>query len=119
MSGFIQRIKEVAAAKREATELGGLITFPQCPPVPCSMGVDTSGLQRAENSAGFQFNQTRKVIVRTAMLADIPRQPQAGDTVTVQGNLEAAPMELVISPSNGIEQLNGILTAFNLYNPNV
>ena len=117
--GMAQRMMEAAAARRETDDLGGTITFPESDPLPCSMGVDTSGLQRAENSAGFQFNQTRKVIVRTAMLADIPRQPQSGDTVTVQGNLEAAPVELVISPSNGIEQMNGILTAFNLYNPNV
>jgi len=83
------------------------------------MGFDISGLQRAENSAGLQLNQTRRVIVRASMLADLPRQPQAGDTVTVRGNLETEDSELVISPGNGIEKFNAILTAFNLYNPNV
>ena len=123
--GMAQRILETAAARREADDLGGSITLPTgdatTPTItlPCSMGFDTSGLQRADNSAGFQMNQTRRVIVRTALLADLPRQPQAGDTVTVHGNLESSPTELVISPGNGIEQFNAILTAFNLYNPNV
>ena len=117
--GIAQRMMESAAARRETDDLGGTITFPQCDPVPCSMGFDISGLQRADNSAGLQLNQTRRVIIRTALLADLPRQPQAGDTVTVQGNLESSPTELVISPGNGIEQFNAILTAFNLYNPNV
>lgn len=82
------------------------------------MGVDTSGLTRADNSAGFNFNQTRKVVVRTALLADLPRQPQAGDVVTVHGNLEDQPVTLTISPGNGIETMNAILTGINLYNPN-
>jgi hypothetical protein len=116
---MIQRNLEVAAARREQGDLGGTLTLATGETIPCSLGVDTSGLQRADNSAGFQFNQTRRVIVRTALLADIPRAPQAGDTVTVQGNLEDGPVSLVISPSNGIEQMNGILTAFNLYNPNI
>lgn len=122
--GMIQRILETAAARREADDLGGVITFPTgdaaFPTIslPCAMGMDTSGIARAENSAGFQMNQVRRVIVRSALLADLPRQPQSGDTVTVQGNLESSPTEFQISPSNGIEQFNAILTAFNLYNPN-
>ena len=116
--GMIQRQLEAAAARREMDDLGGMITFPDCEPLPCSMGVDVSGLQRADNSAGLQLNQSRRVIVRTSLLAGMDRQPQAGDIVSVQGNLESAPTSLTISPGTGIEQLNGILTAFNLYNPN-
>ena len=116
--GIAQRMMESAAARRETDDLGGTITFPQCDPVPCSMGFDISGLQRAENSAGLQLNQPRRVIVRSHLLDDLPRQPQAGDTVTVRGNLESEDSELVISPGNGIEKFNAILTAFNLYNPN-
>ena len=123
--GLIQRIFEIPAARREADDLGGFITLPTgnaanpTVKLPCAMGVDTSGLQRADNSAGFQMNQIRRVVIRTALLAQIPRMPAAGDNVIVQGNLESSPTELVISPSNGIEQMNGILTALNLYNPNV
>jgi hypothetical protein len=116
--GAIERMLEVAAARREASDLGGMITFPGCEPMPCAMGFDVSGLQSADNSAGFQFNQTRRVVVRSELLAGLPRQPQAGDEVILQGNLEAAPSVLVISPTSGIEQFNAILTAFNLYNPN-
>ena len=122
--GLIQRQLETAAARRESSDLGGTINFPTgdaATPwlsLPCSMGFDTSGLARADNSAGFQLNQTRRVIVRASMLADLPRQPQAGDTVTVRGNLETEDSELVISPGNGIEKFNAILTAFNLYTPN-
>jgi len=116
--GFIQRNLEICAVRREQSDLGGILTLATGEQIPCAMGVDTSGLQRADNSAGFQLNQTRKVVVRTAMLSDIPRQPQAGDEVTVQGNLESNPITLVISPTNGIEQMNSILTGFNLYNPN-
>ena len=109
---------ESAAARRERGDLGGWITLPECDPIPCCFGPDTSGLQRADNSAGFQFNQMRRAIVRTSLLKDIPRQPAAGDTVTVRGNLETEDSILVISPSNGIEGFNAILTAINLYNPN-
>lgn len=117
--GLIQRQLETAAERRETSDLGGVITFPQCDPLPCSMGPDTSGLARADNSAGFQFNEVRRLIVRTSLLAALTRQPAAGDTVTVQGNLETDPSTLVIAPANGIERFNAILTAFNLYNPNV
>ena len=116
--GMIQRMLEAAAYRREQSDLGGTITFPDCPPIPCSIGVDTSGIQRADSSAGFQLNQSRRVVVRTAMLASLPRTPQSGDLVEVKGNLEEFPVELTISPSTGIEQMNAILTAFNLYNPN-
>lgn len=117
--GIIQRNLEVAALRREQSDLGGILTLSTGEEIPCAIGVDTSGLQRADNSAGFQVNQNRRVIVRSALLADIPRQPQSGDIVTVQGNLEEYPVSLVISPTNGIEQMNAILTAFNLYNPNI
>jgi hypothetical protein len=116
--GLIQRQLESAALQRERSDLGGTITFPDCPPIPCAIGVDTSGIQRADNSAGYQLNQSRRVVVRTAMLASLPRTPQAGDLVEIKGNLEENPVSLAISPSTGIEQMNAILTAFNLYNPN-
>ena len=80
--GFIQRNLEICAVRREQSDLGGMLTLATGEQIPCAVGVDTSGLQRADNSAGFQFNQTRKVIVRTALLADLPRAPQSGDTVT-------------------------------------
>jgi|GEM_PF-4146341 len=117
--GMIQRNLEIAAARRESGDLGGYIIFPACEPMPCAMGVDTSGLQRADNSAGFQFNQSRRAIVRTALLADLPRQPQAGDVVEIRGNLETESAFLTISPTSGLESFNAILTAVNLYNPNV
>lgn len=116
--GLEQRMLEAAAARRERGDLGGYIRFPDCDPVPCAMGVDTSGIQRAENSAGFQVSQTRRVVVRSAMLEDLPRTPQAGDIVEIKGNLEADAVELSIMPGTGIERYNAILTAFNLYNPN-
>jgi hypothetical protein len=108
---------EAAAAQREAGDLGGYIKFPDCDPVPCAMGFDVSGIARADDSAGIVLNQTRRVVVRTAMLENLPRSPQAGDIVEIKGNLEANPIELTISPNTGIEQYNAILTAFNLYNP--
>ena len=117
--GAIQRMMENAAARREASDLGGFITFPECEPVPCSMGVDTSGLARADNSAGFQFNQTRRLVVRSALIAALPRAPQAGDVCSVIGNLETVASSLTIAPTNGVESFNAILTAVNLYNPNV
>lgn len=116
--GLEQRMLESAAARRELGDLGGYIRFPDCDPVTCAMGVDVSGIQRADNSAGFQENQTRRVVVRSAMLANLPRSPQAGDIVEIKGNLEADPVELTIMPTTGIERYNAILTAFNLYNPN-
>ena len=116
--GFIQRNLELAAVRREQSDLGGMLTLATGEQIPCAMGVDTSGLQRADNSAGFNFNQIRRVVVRSALLCDLQRAPQSGDTVTVQGNLETQPVKLVISLTNGIEQMNAILTAFNLYNPN-
>ena len=116
--GFIARNLEICAVRREQSDLGGILTLATGEQIPCAMGVDISGLQRADNSAGFQFNQTRRVVIRSALLADLPRQPQAGDPVTIQGNLEADSTTLTISPSTGIEQMNGILTAINLYNPN-
>lgn len=116
--GLIQRQLEVAAVHRERSDLGGTIAFPDCEPVPCAVGVDVSGIQRADNSAGFQVNQARRVVVRDSMLADLPRAPQSGDNVEVKWNLAPAPVSLVITPGTGIERMNGILTAFNLYNPN-
>ena len=116
--GMIQRMLETAAVRREQSDLGGTIAFRDCPEIPCAMGIEVGGIFRADNSAGFQENQTLRVIVRTALLADLPRSPQAGDTVQVKGNLETTALELVIQPTIGIEQFNAILTAFNLYNPN-
>lgn len=116
--GLIRTRLEAAAYKREKSDLGGTITFPDCPPIPCAMGIDTSGLQRADNAAGFQMNQSRTVLVRTAMLAQLPRSPQAGDKVEIKSNLEENPVTLSIMPTTGIENYNAILTAFNLHNPN-
>lgn len=116
--GLIARQLETAARQRERSDLGGTLTLPDGAALPCAMGPDFSGLQRADNSAGFQMNQTRRVLVRTSLLAGLTRPPQAGDTVQIQGNLETDPVTLVISPGTGIEQYNAILTALNLYNPN-
>ena len=115
--GLIQRQLEAAAAIRESSDLGGTLTLATGEEIPCSIGVDTSGMQRADNSAGVIIVQSRRILVRTSELAGVSRQPQSGDTVTVQGNLESSATSLVISPGNGIEQFNAILTAFNLYNP--
>lgn len=118
--GFEQRNLENAALRRERGDLGGTVTFAgETEPLPCALGPETSGLQRANNTAGFQFADTRRIIVRTALLAGLARAPRAGDTVTVQGNLEPNAQRLMIAPATGIEAMNGILTAFNLFNPNV
>ncbi len=121
---MIDLILQNAAALRETTPLGGIITFTQEDgsevAVPCSMGADVSGLQRADNSAGFQISNTRSVVVRTVLLASLlGRAPVAGEPVSVQGRMESDPTTLVIAPTNGVESYNAILTKLNLYNPNV
>ena len=109
---------EVAAARREAGDLGGMITIQKTFTIPCSMGSDVIGLQPADSSAGVSMNQTRRVLIRTCLLSGLSRQPNSGDTVTVKGNLEDKGIDLIIAPLNGVEKFNAILTAFNLYNPN-
>lgn len=118
---MIARALEIAIIRREQSDLGGVVRFSgqpdEVPDIPCAMGMDASGIQRSDNSAGFQLNQTRRIVVRTALLAALLAAPAAGDTVRVKGNLEEDWTELVISPGNGIESMNAILTGFNLYNP--
>lgn len=121
--GLIQARLEVSALRREMSDLGGTIRFYKADgtltdDVPCAMGVDFSGLQRADNSAGLQLNKTRRVIIRKRLLDDLENPPQAGDKVVIQSRLETDPVEMVITPGTGIEQMNGIFTALNLYNPN-
>ncbi len=115
---FILRMMENAAKQTERGELGGIVTFPTCQPMPCSIGADKSSLQRADNSAGFNLNQSRQIVVRTALLKDLARQPQSGDEVTVKGKLETDAVTLTIADISGVESCNGILTVCNLYNPN-
>src|ERR1019366_7012696 len=77
-----------AAKQRERSDLGGMVTFQAGDPIPCAMGGDTTSLQRAATTDGFNLNETRRITVRTSMLAALPRQPQSGDTVILKGNLE-------------------------------
>lgn len=116
---MIKRLFESACLSREKGDLGGSVTFVGCDPVPCSMGVDLSGLSRADNSAGFQEAKTRTIVVRESVLETLPRTPRAGDTVEVQGNLEAESAFLTIMPATGIENANAIVRSFVLYQPNV
>ncbi len=115
---MIQQIMEAGARMRESSALGGIVTFPDGTELPCSVGVEAGGIQRADNSAGFNVQQARRIIVRSSLLAGLADAPRSGDTLLVQGRLETEPVALVIQPGTGIEAMNGILTAFNLYNPN-
>ena len=117
--GAIKTMMEAAAKRREASDLGGTITFGGCQPMPCAMGADMAALHRVSGTDGFQLNETRKVVIRTSLIAGMARQPQSGDTVLLQGNLETEATTLQISDDNGIESLNGILTVISTYNPNV
>lgn len=109
---------EAGFIRMESSDLGGTLTFPDGTELPCCPAVESGGIQRAENSAGFTLQQTRRVLVRSSLVATLATPPQAGDTLLVQGRLEVAPVALVIQPGIGIESMNGVITAFNLYNPN-
>lgn len=108
-----------AAKQRERSDLGGMVTFEAGDPIPCAMGGDTTSLQRAPTSDGFQLDQTRRITVRTSLLTALPRLPRSGDTAFLKGNLENKPATLQIADVNGVSAMNAILTVIEFYNPKV
>ena len=108
---------ENAAVQREHGDLGGTFTFGNVD-YPCSAGGDMTGLTMKADGGGFQSSVTKKIVIRSALFASLPRKPQGGDKCSLTFNLEGVAFERTISPMNGVENYNGILTVIQFQDSN-